>query len=106
MSAHFKPETDECKPLKPGPAFVSLLVLTGFAIINRRVAAAVDRRKDREDAEEAFRLARLGGLDGSMDAGGVQAADDALNTAREREVGSKQTRINAYYVEGSTHRLA
>ena len=59
-----------------------MAILVAFAVVNRRVAAAVDRRKEREDAEEALRLAKLRSLDGSADFDEVQMFGDALENAR------------------------
>lgn len=68
----------------------SLAILLAFAVVNRRVAAAVDRRKEREDAEEALRLAKLRSLDGSADFDEVQMFGDALENARAAEAEARQ----------------
>lgn len=73
-----------------GPAVASLAILVAFAVVNRRVAAAVDRRKEREDAEEALRLAKLRSLDGSADFDEVQMFGDALENARAAEAEARQ----------------
>ena len=73
-----------------GPAVASLAILLAFAVVNRRVAAAVDRRKEREDAEEALRLAKLRSLDGSADFDEVQMFGDALENARAAEAEARQ----------------
>ena len=73
--------------MDPGPAFASVVILTAFAVVNRRVAAAVDRRKDRETAEESLRQAKLRSLDGSADFDEVAEAGAALEAAKESEAG-------------------
>lgn len=73
-----------------GPTVASLAILIAFAIVNRRVAAAVDRRKEREDAEEALRLAKLRSLDGSADFDEVQSFGDALENARAAEAEARE----------------
>lgn len=73
-----------------GPAVASLAILVAFAVVNRRVAAAVDRRKEREDAEEALRLAKLRSLDGSADFDEVQMFGDALENARAAEAEARR----------------
>ena len=82
--ATFEPRAD------PAPAFASLAILLAFAVVNRRVAAAVDRRKDREDAEETLRQARLRSLDGSADFDEVSEAYDALERARDEEAAARE----------------
>jgi len=74
----------------PGATFGSLLILLGFAVVNRRVAWAVDKRKDREDAEEALRQVRLRSLDGSMDEETVRAASQRLAEAKEIEASARE----------------
>lgn len=76
--------------IQVGPAVASLAILVAFAVVNRRVAAAVDRRKEREDAEEALRLAKLRSLDGSADFDEVQMFGDALENARAAEAEARQ----------------
>ena len=84
VPATFEPRAD------PAPAFASLAILLAFAVVNRRVAAAVDRRKDREDAEESLRQARLRSLDGSADFDEVSEAYDALERARDEEAAARE----------------
>ena len=67
-----------------------MAILVAFAVVNRRVAAAVDRRKEREDAEEALRLAKLRSLDGSADFDEVQSFGDALENARAAEAEARE----------------
>jgi len=68
----------------------SLAILLAFAVVNRRVAAAVEKRKEREDAEEALRLAKLRSLDGSADFDEVQSFGDALDNARAAEAEARE----------------
>lgn len=84
VPATFEPRAD------PAPAFASLAILLAFAVVNRRVAVAVDRRKDREDAEESLRQARLRSLDGSADFDEVSEAYDALERARDEEAAARE----------------
>ena len=79
------PEPSFEPQVQVGPTVASLAILVAFAVVNRRVAAAVDRRKEREDAEEALRLAKLRSLDGSADFDEVQSFGDALENARAAE---------------------
>ena len=76
--------------MQVGPTVASLAILVAFAVVNRRVAAAVDRRKEREDAEEALRLAKLRSLDGSADFDEVQSFGDALENARAAEAEARE----------------
>ena len=73
-----------------GPTVASLAILLAFAVVNRRVAAAVEKRKEREDAEEALRLAKLRSLDGSADFDEVQSFGDALDNARAAEAEARE----------------
>jgi hypothetical protein len=68
----------------------SIAILLAFAVVNRRVAAAVEKRKEREDAEEALRLAKLRSLDGSADFDEVQSFGDALDNARAAEAEARE----------------
>ena len=73
-----------------GPTVASIAILLAFAVVNRRVAAAVEKRKEREDAEEALRLAKLRSLDGSADFDEVQSFGDALDNARAAEAEARE----------------
>ena len=59
-------------------------------MVNRRVAAAVDRRQDRERAEEDLRRMRLKSLDGSADFDDVQEAFDRLERAKYEEAAARE----------------
>ena len=74
----------------PGPAVASLAIFIAFAVVNRRVAAAVDRRQDRERAEEDLRRMRLKSLDGSADFDDVQEAFDRLERAKYEEAAARE----------------
>ena len=80
----FEPQVD------PAPAFASVVILIAFAVVNRRVAAAVDRRKEREDAEEFLRQAKLRSLDGTADFDEVSEAVLALDAAVEKEAAARE----------------
>lgn len=87
----YQPSQTEFTPqLQLGPTFASLTIFIAFAVVNRRVAAAVDRRKDREDAEENLRQAKLRSLDGSADFDEVESFGDALENARAAEAEARE----------------
>lgn len=87
----YQPSQTEFTPqLQLGPTFASLTIFIAFAVVNRRVAAAVDRRKDREDAEENLRQAKLRSLDGSADFDEVESFEDALENARAAEAEARE----------------
>jgi len=86
----YDPPTDFAPQIQVGPAFASVTILVAFAVVNRRVAAAVERRKDRETAEESLRLAKLRSLDGSADFDEVQSFGDALENARAKEAEARE----------------
>ena len=98
LASPYEPSASTRAPSEPrfepqvqvGPTVASLTILVAFAIVNRRVAAAVDRRKEREDAEEALRLAKLRSLDGSADFDEVQSFGDALENARAAEAEARE----------------
>ena len=80
----FEPRAD------PAPAFASLTILLAFFVVNRRVAAAVERRRDRERAEEDLRRAKVRSLDGSADFDEVSEFASALDAAREEEAKARE----------------
>lgn len=82
--ASFEPRFD------PGPAVATFAVFIAFAVVNRRVANAVDRRRDRERAEEDLRQMRLKSLDGSADFDEVQEAFDRLERAKYEEAAARE----------------
>ena len=84
------PGTDFAPQVQVGPTVASLVVFVTFAVVNRRVAAAVEKRKEREDAEEKYRGAKLRSLDGSADEFEVRDLGDALETAREEEARARE----------------
>ena len=82
--ASFEPRFD------PGPAVATLSIFIAAAVVNRRVANAVDRRRDRERAEEDLRQMRLKSLDGSADFDEVQEAFDRLERAKYEEAAARE----------------
>ena len=74
----------------PGPAVATLSIFIAAAVVNRRVANAVDRRRDRERAEEDLRQMRLKSLDGSADFDEVQEAFDRLERAKYEEAAARE----------------
>jgi len=89
-SQYVPPGTTFEAQFDPGPAVASLAIFIAFAVVNRRVAAAVDRRQDRERAEEDLRRMRLKSLDGSADFDDVQEAVDRLERAKYEEAAARE----------------
>ena len=89
-SQYVPPGTTFEAQFDPGPAVASLAIFIAFAVVNRRVAAAVDRRQDRERAEEDLRQMRLKSLDGSADFDDVQEAFDRLERAKYEEAAARE----------------
>ena len=89
-SQYVPPGTTFEAQFDPGPAVASLAIFIAFAVVNRRVAAAVDRRQDRERAEEDLRRMRLKSLDGSADFDDVQEAFDRLERAKYEEAAARE----------------
>ena len=89
-SQYVPPGTTFEAQFDPGPAVASLAIFIAFAVVNRRVAAAVDRRQDRERAEEDLRQLRLKSLDGSADFDDVQEAVDRLERAKYEEAAARE----------------
>ena len=89
-SQYVPPGTTFEAQFDPGPAVASLAIFIAFAVVNRRVAAAVDRRQDRERAEEDLRQLRLKSLDGSADFDDVQEAFDRLERAKYEEAAARE----------------